>query len=84
MGIVLYDNPASSNAMKVRFLLAELGLDYECRHVPLAHPRPGWYKARYPFGTVPFFEDGDLQLGESNAILRYLANLECRTVLYPT
>ena len=50
MGIVLYDNPASSNAMKVRFLLAELGLDYERRHVPLAHPRPGWYKARYQSG----------------------------------
>ncbi len=83
MGIVLYDNPASSNAMKVRFLLAELGLPYERRHVPLAQPRPDWYRARYPFGTVPFFEDGDLELGESNAILRYLANREGRTDLYP-
>ena len=84
MGIVLYDNPASSNAMKVRFLLAELGLEYERKHVPLAHPRPDWYRAIYPFGTVPFFEDGDLRLGESNAILRYLANREGRTDLYPT
>ena len=83
MGIVLYDNPASSNAMKVRFLLAELGLPYERKHVPLAQPRPDWYKARYPFGTVPFFQDGDLELGESNAILRYLANREGRTDLYP-
>lgn len=84
MGIVLYDNPASSNAMKVRFLLAELGLEYERKHVPLAHPRPDWYRAIYPFGTVPFFEDGDLRLGESNAILRYMANREGRTDLYPT
>ena len=84
MGIVLYDNPASSNAMKVRFLLAELGLRYERKHVPLAHPRPDWYRAVYPFGTVPFFEHGDLRLGESNAILRYLANREGRTDLYPT
>src|SRR5689334_3720672 len=83
MGIVLYDNPASSNAMKVRFLLAELGLDYERKHVPLAHPRPDWYRAVYPFGTVPFLEDGDFELGESNAILRYLANREGRTDLYP-
>jgi len=83
MGIVLYDNPASSNAMKVRFLLAELGLPYERKHVPLAQPRPDWYTARYPFGTVPFFQDGDLELGESNAILRYLANREGRTDLYP-
>jgi glutathione S-transferase len=83
VGIVLYDNPASSNAMKVRFLLAELGLEYERRNVPLKRPRPAWYLARYPFGTVPFFEDGDLELGESNAILRYLANREGRTDLYP-
>ena len=83
MGIVLYDNPASSNAMKVRFLLAELGLAYERRHVPLGRPRPDWYLARYPFGTIPFLEDGDLELGESNAILRYFANREGRTDLYP-
>ena len=83
MGIVLYDNPASSNAMKVRFLLAELGLEYERRNVSLKRPRPDWYLALYPFGTIPFLEDGALQLGESNAILRYLANREGRTDLYP-
>jgi glutathione S-transferase len=83
VGIVLYDNPASSNAMKVRFLLAELGLEYERRNVSLKRPRPDWYLARYPFGTIPFLEDGALQLGESNAILRYLANREGRTDLYP-
>src|SRR5579871_3153418 len=70
--------------MKVRFLLAELGLDYERRHVPLARPRPDWYLERYPFGTIPLLEDGDLRVGESNAILRYLANREGRTDLYPT
>jgi glutathione S-transferase len=83
MGILLYDNPASSNAMKVRFLLAELGLDCERKHVPLDRPRPDWYLARYPFGTIPFLEDGEFELGESNAILRYLANREGRTDLYP-
>jgi glutathione S-transferase len=83
MALTLYDNPASSNAMKVRFLLAELGLDYERRRVPLAQPRPDWYLALYPFGTIPFLEDGDMGLGESNAILRYLANREGRTDLYP-
>jgi glutathione S-transferase len=40
MGLILYDNPASSNAMKVRFLLAELALNYERRHIPLVKPRP--------------------------------------------
>ena len=68
MTIVLYDNPVSSNAMKVRFLLAELDLDYERRHVPIGRPRPDWYLERYPFGTIPFMQDGEFELGESNAI----------------
>lgn len=80
---MLYDNPASSNAMKVRFLLAELGLAYERRHVPLARPRPDSYRERYPPATIPFLEDGEIAVGESNAILRYLANRERRTDLYP-
>ena len=80
---MLYDHPASSNALKVRFLLAELGLQYERVEVPLARPRPDWYLERYPFGTVPFLEDDGFALGESNAILRYLANRERRVNLYP-
>ncbi len=83
MTIVLYDNPVSSNAMKVRFLLAELDLEYERRHVPIGRPRPDWYLERYPFGTIPFMQDGEFELGESNAILRYLANREGRDDLYP-
>ena len=83
MGIVLYDNPVSTNAMKVRFLLAVLGLDYDRKYVPMARPRPDWYLDRYPFGTIPFMEDGDVELGESNAMLRYLANRQGRTDLYP-
>ena len=83
MSLILYDNPVSSNAMKVRFLLAELGLGYERRYVPLGRPRPDWYVDLYPFGTIPFLEDGHLTLGESNAMLRYLANRERRTDLYP-
>jgi glutathione S-transferase len=81
--LILFDNPASTNAMKVRFLLAELGLEYERRHVPLPRPRPSSYIDRYPFGTIPFMLDGDLELGESNAMLRYLANREGRNDLYP-
>jgi len=83
MALVLYDNPASSNAMKVRLLLAELGEVYERRRVPLARPRPDWYLERYRFGTIPFLEDGELQLGESNTILRYLAQSRGRDDLYP-
>jgi glutathione S-transferase len=83
MSLVLYHNPTSSNSLKVRILLAELGLDYETVEVPLAQPRPDWYLAKDPFGTVPFLVDGGYELGESNTILRYLAAREGRTDLYP-
>jgi glutathione S-transferase len=81
--LVLYDNPASSNALKVRFLLAELGLDYESREVPFAKPRPEWLTEWHPWGTIPGLEDGELRLGESNTILRYLAMRAGRDDLYP-
>ncbi len=85
MGIVLYDNPASSNAMKVRFLLAELGPRLRAHATSRSPGRgPTGTCARYPFGTIPFLDDDGYELGESNAILRYLANREGRTDLYPS
>ena len=84
MALTLYDSPGSSNAFKVRFLLAELGLDYERIDVPFARPRPDWYLALNPVGGIPTLRDVDLTLAESNAILRYLAAREGRADLYPT
>ena len=81
--LVLYDHSASSNALKARFMLAELGLEYERRHVPFAEPRPADYVALNAFGRIPTLVDGDLVLPESNAILRYLAHREERYDLYP-
>lgn len=82
-GLLLYDHPVSSNALKVRFALAVLGLPYERSHVPLAWPRPNSYTEVNPFGRIPTLVDGDLVLAESNAILRYLADREERHDLYP-
>ena len=84
MTLVLYDNPVSSNALKVRFLLAVLGLEYERREVPLTRPRPDEYVALNPLGGVPALADGDFVLAESHAILRYLAQREGRDDLYPS
>jgi glutathione S-transferase len=81
--MLLYTNPVSSNALKVRFLLAELGLGYETREVPLSQPRPEWYLAQNPLGGVPTLDDDGLVMAESNAILRYLAGREGRDDLYP-
>ena len=84
MTLVLYDHPVSSNALKVRFLLAELGLEHERRRVELSRPRDPAYVALNPMGTVPLLLDGDFALAESHAILRYLADREQRDDLYPT
>ncbi len=83
-GLVLYDNPVSSNALKVRFLLAELGLPYERRTVSLSRPRPEAYLALNPVGGIPTLADDDFVVSESHAILRYLATREGREDLYPS
>ena len=74
MTLVLYDNPLSSNALKARFLLAELGLEYERREVPFDEPRPPWLTEFHPFGRIPALDDDGFRLGGSNTILRYLAS----------
>jgi glutathione S-transferase len=83
MGLLLYDNPASSNALKARFMLAELGLAHERRTVPFDLPRPDWYLAVNPVGGIPALDDDGFVLSESNTILRYLAAREGRDDLYP-
>ena len=83
MSLLLYDNPVSSNALKVRFLLAELGLAYDREEVPLTRPRPAHYLALNPVGGVPALRDGEFVLAESHAILRYLCGREGRDDLYP-
>src|SRR5207244_1519281 len=55
--LTLYDHPISSNALKVRFLLAELGLDYERRQVPIERPRPEWYAEVNPLIGIPSLQD---------------------------
>jgi glutathione S-transferase len=81
--ITLWDNPDSSNGRKVRFLLAELGLEHATREVSMTRPRPAEYVALNPLAGIPALEDGALVLTESHAILRYLAAREGRDDLYP-
>jgi len=73
-GLVLYDNAGSTNALKVRFLLAELGVDAARVEVPLQGARPAGYEDVHPFELVPALRvDDDLTITESNTALRYLA-----------
>ncbi len=71
--LVLYDHPDSSNALKVRLLLAELGLDARRVEIPLRGERPPGYADLHPFGLVPTLVDGEVVVTESNTALRYLA-----------
>lgn len=79
----LHDHPDSTNALKVRFLLEELGLTYERVPTPMGSERAGTAASSSPFGLVPVLADGDFVLTESNTILRYLADREKRDDLYP-
>ncbi|KAL1558426.1 glutathione transferase [Salvia divinorum] len=76
MAIKVYGHPFSPAAKRVLVALAEKGLDYEHILIDLA---TGQQKKEplisiNPFGQVPGFEDGDLQLFESRAITRYIAH----------
>jgi glutathione S-transferase len=75
LAITLWGRDTSSNVQKVRWALAELGLEHE--HVQLGGKYGGNRTPEYlelnPNGLVPTLRDGDLVLWESHAIVRYLA-----------
>lgn len=71
----LYDVALSGNCYKVRLFLGLIGQKAELVPVDLmggAHKRPA-FLAINPRGQVPALEDGELRLGDSHAILVYLA-----------
>lgn len=79
----LFDNPGSTNALKVRFLLEELGIPWTSVPTPMGSDPGDRSGPSNPFGLVPVLDDGGWLLSESNTILRYLAQREGRTDLYP-
>jgi glutathione S-transferase len=85
MSLTLYEASLSSNAQKVRFLLAELELAYESIEVAMfgVGTRSPEYLAINPFGLLPTLLDNDFVLHESNTILRYLAETKGGEELYP-
>jgi glutathione S-transferase len=74
--LVLYSNPLSSPANKIRFLLHYLAIPYELKIVDLAagEQRQSDFLKINPYGRVPAIDDNGFRLAESNAILRYLAD----------
>jgi glutathione S-transferase len=70
-----YDAPISGNTYKVRLLLAQLAIPHEAVRLDIAGGavRAKDFRKVNPFGRVPFIVEDGFALGESNAILLYLA-----------
>ncbi|MGH8108493.1 MAG: glutathione S-transferase family protein [Arenimonas sp.] len=59
--------------MRVRWALEEVGLAYEVRLVSFATMKEPAHRALHPFGQIPTYEEGDLALFESGAIVFHIA-----------
>lgn len=64
--------------LRVRWALEELGRDYQSELLNAREPRPEAYLARQPFDQVPAFNDGELKIFETGAILLYLGEQDER------
>lgn len=59
--------------MRVRWALEEVGQPYDVRLVSFKAMKEAAHKAVQPFGQIPTYEEGDLTLFESGAILLHIA-----------
>ncbi|WP_430009586.1 glutathione S-transferase family protein [Methylophaga lonarensis] len=59
--------------MPVRWALEEVGEPYEVRLVSFASLKAPAHRALQPFGQIPTYENGDLVLFESGAIVLHIA-----------
>lgn len=58
---------------RVRWALEEAGLPYEVRLVSFAAMKQPAHLALHPFGQIPTYEEGDLALFETGAIVLHIA-----------
>jgi glutathione S-transferase len=59
--------------MQVRWALEEVGQPYDIRLLTFAEMKEAAHRACQPFGQIPSFEDGDLTLFETGAIVLHIA-----------
>ena len=59
--------------MQVRWALEEVGQPYDVRLVSFKEMKQPAHLARQPFGQIPTYEEGDLVLFESGAIVLHIA-----------
>lgn len=79
--------------MRVRWALEEVGQPYDVRLVSFGAMKQPAHLALHPFGQIPTYEDGDLALFESGAIVLHIAerhagllpdeaNARCRAITW--
>jgi glutathione S-transferase len=80
----LYCDPISTTSRPILMFVAEQGLDVEIVKVDLlaGGHQAAEFLALNPCGIVPFLVDGDFKLGETAAILKYLA-IRSHSTAYP-
>lgn len=59
--------------MRVRWALEEVQQPYEVRLMSFTAMKQPAHRARHPFGQIPTYEEGDLALFESGAIVFHIA-----------
>ena len=59
--------------MRVRWALEEVGQPYDVRLVSFARLKKAEHRALQPFGQIPTYEEGDLALFETGAIVLHIA-----------
>src|SRR6185369_6526679 len=59
--------------MRVRWALEEVGQPYEVRLLSFSAMKEPAHRALHPFGQIPTYEEGDLALFESGAIILHIA-----------
>jgi glutathione S-transferase len=59
--------------MRVRWALEEVNQPYDVRLVSFSEMKEPAHRALHPFGQIPTYEEGDLALFESGAILLHIA-----------
>ena len=59
--------------MRVRWAFEEVGQPYEVRLVSFGAMKEPAHRALHPFGQIPTYEEGDLALFESGAIVFHIA-----------
>ena len=67
--------------MRVRWALEEVGQPYDVRLVSFSEMKESAHRRLHPFGQIPTYEEGDLTLFESGAIIFHIA--ERHTGLLP-